>query len=118
MGETMQNTPTMPVVITERALQRIKQILQKKGMPDAYLRIGVRAGGCAGYEYVMLPVEAPRPNDQVYEISGVRIVIDPKSAALLEGTTLDFTGQLIGGGFQFHNPKARRQCGCGTSFSV
>lgn len=114
----MQNTEAMPIIITERALQRIKQILQKKGLTDAYVRIGVRAGGCAGYEYVILPVGSPRPNDRLYEMEGVRIVIDPKSAEIMEGTTLDFSGQLIGGGFQFRNPKAKRQCGCGTSFSV
>lgn len=108
----------MPVRITERALQRIKQVMQKRGLTDAYLRIGVRSGGCAGYEYVMLPAEAPRPNDNLYELEGIRIVIDPKSAQILEGTTIDFSGQLIGGGFQFHNPKAKRQCGCGTSFSL
>lgn len=108
----------MPVQFTERALARIKQILARQGMEDAYLRVGVRAGGCAGYEYVMKPETAPRPNDYLYEVDGVRIVIDPKSAPILEGTTIDYTGQLIGSGFEFHHPKAKRQCGCGTSFSL
>ncbi len=108
----------IPISFTERALARIRQVLSQKGLENAYLRIGVRAGGCSGYEYVMKPETAPRPNDSVYEVDGVRIVIDPKSAEILEGTTIDYTGQLVGSGFQFHIPKAKRQCGCGTSFSL
>jgi iron-sulfur cluster assembly accessory protein len=107
-----------PIRLTERAIARIKQVLARQGKQDAYLRIGVRAGGCSGYEHVMLPVDAPRPNDLVAEFDGVRIVIDPKSAEILEGTTVDYTGQLIGGGFHFDIPKAKRSCGCGTSFSL
>lgn len=107
-----------PIQLTERAIARIKQILTKQGKQNAYLRVGVRAGGCSGFEHVMLPVDTPRPDDLVAEFDGVRIVIDPKSAQILEGTTIDYTGQLIGGGFQFHIPKAKRQCGCGTSFSL
>ncbi|MCX7925500.1 MAG: iron-sulfur cluster assembly accessory protein [Fimbriimonadales bacterium] len=107
-----------PIRLTERAIARIKQILAKQGKADAYLRVGVRAGGCSGFEYVMMPVDAPRPNDLIAEFDGVRMVVDPKSAQILEGTTIDYTGQLIGGGFQFDIPKAKRKCGCGTSFSV
>jgi iron-sulfur cluster assembly accessory protein len=110
--------PQFPIRLTERAITRIKQVLARQGKQDAYLRIGVRAGGCSGYEQVMLPVDAPRPNDLVAEFDGVRIVIDPKSAAILEGATVDYTGQLIGGGFHFDIPKAKRTCGCGTSFSL
>ena len=108
----------IPVRFTDRALARIKQILARQGLTDAYLRVGVRAGGCSGYEYVMKPETTPSPNDSVYEVDGVRILIDPKSTPILEGTTIDYTGQLIGGGFEFHNPKAKRKCGCGTSFSL
>ena len=68
-----------PIRLTERAIARIKQVLARQGKQDAYLRIGVRAGGCSGYEHVMLPVDAPRPNDLVGEFDGVRIVVDPKS---------------------------------------
>jgi iron-sulfur cluster assembly accessory protein len=68
-----------PIRLTERAIDRIKQVLARQGKQDAYLRIGVRAGGCSGYEHVMLPVDAPRPNDLVAEFDGVRIVVDPKS---------------------------------------
>lgn len=107
-----------PIRFTERAIARVKQVLAKQGKPNAYLRVGVRAGGCAGFEYVMLPVDAPRPDDLVAEFDGVRVVIDPKSAQILEGTTIDYTGQLLGSGFHFDIPKAKRRCGCGTSFSL
>ncbi len=108
----------MPVEITARAVARIKQLLARRGKPDAYLRIGVRAGGCSGLEYVMQPEESPRPNDLQFELDGLRILIDPRSARILQGTTIDYTGELIGGGFRFNNPNAKRQCGCGTSFSL
>ncbi|MFQ3610628.1 MAG: iron-sulfur cluster assembly accessory protein [Fimbriimonadales bacterium] len=107
-----------PVQLTERALLRIQQILKKQGREGDYLRIGVRSGGCSGFEYVMMPTQQVRPDDLTAEFDGIRVVIDPKSAKILAGTTIDYTGQLIGGGFQFHNPNAKRQCGCGTSFSV
>ncbi len=113
----MQQT-AMPVEITARAVARIKQLLARRGKPDAYLRIGVRAGGCSGLEYVMQPEDAPRPNDLQFEIDGLRILIDPRSARILQGTTIDYTGELIGSGFRFNNPNAKRQCGCGTSFSL
>ncbi|MFN7161450.1 MAG: HesB/IscA family protein [Fimbriimonadales bacterium] len=114
----MSATTPFPVRLTERAAARIKQILAKQGKTDAYLRVGVRAGGCSGFEHVMLPVDTPRPDDLIAEFDGVRVVIDPKSAQILEGATIDYTGQLIGGGFRFDIPKAKRRCGCGTSFSV
>jgi len=112
----MQAT-TLPVQISERAIQRIKQLLARLGKADAYLRIGIRAGGCSGLEYVMQPEDTPRPNDLQFEHEGLRILIDPKSARLLQGTTIDYTGELLGSGFRFHNPNAKRQCSCGTSFS-
>ncbi len=111
-------TTTFPLQFTERALRRIQQILQKQGQEGAYLRVGVRSGGCSGFEYVMMPTQQVRPDDLTAEFGGVRVIIDPKSAKVLAGTTIDYTGQLIGGGFQFQNPNAKRQCGCGTSFSV
>lgn len=114
----MATQTQFPIRLTERAIARIKQVLAHQGKQDAYLRIGVRAGGCSGYEQVMLPVDAPRPNDLVAEFDGVRVVVDPKSAEILEGATVDYTGQLIGGGFRFEIPKAKRSCGCGTSFSL
>lgn len=108
---------TIPVKLTERAVKRVQQLMARQGDPDLILRIGVRAGGCAGLEYVLKLEKEVKPQDQLYEVEGVKVVMDPKSAQLLEGTTLDYTGELLGSGFRFHNPRAKRSCGCGTSFS-
>ena len=107
--------PVFPVAFTPAAIARIRQVLAKEGAP--LLRIGVKGGGCSGYEYVMRGERAPRESDLAVEVDGVRVVCDPKSAAILQGTTVDYTGNLLGG-FVFDNPNASRTCGCGTSFSL
>ena len=104
-----------PITFTDKALLRINQILAKENKP--ILRIGVKGGGCSGFEYVMRGEDVPRESDLSAEIEGTQIVCDPKSAVILQGTTLDYTGNLMGG-FSFDNPNAARSCGCGTSFSL
>src|SRR5579862_5438320 len=103
-----------PVVLSERALAQVKRLLAKDGRPEAFLRLGVKGGGCSGLEYVMKIDTQPKPIDLVYEVDGVRVVCDAKSAVYLQGSTFDYTGNLIGGGFKFENPNAGRSCGCGT----
>ena len=115
MSDPSVSTP-FPVHIAPEAIPQIKRIVAKDGRPDVSLRVGVKGGGCSGLEYI-LRLDARRlPNDSETEIEGVRIVCDPKSAKFLEGATLVYTGNLIGGGFAFENPNADRTCGCGTSF--
>jgi iron-sulfur cluster assembly accessory protein len=94
---------------------RVRQILAKEAKP--ILRIGVKGGGCSGYEYVMRGEEVPRETDLSADFDDLQVICDPKSAAILEGTTVDYTGNLMGG-FVFDNPNAARSCGCGTSFSL
>ena len=106
-----------PVTLTEGATTRIKQLLTKDGRPEAFLRIGVKGGGCSGLEYLLKLDTERKPTDFSAEIEGVPIVCDPKSAKFLEGSELTYTGNLIGGGFKFENPNAARSCGCGTSFT-
>lgn len=114
----MNRTPTeFPITASEKAVLRIRQLLQKDGRPDAFLRIGLKGGGCSGLEYVMKIENQPREGDLAATWEDVKVVCDPKSAGFLIGTTLDYTGNLIGGGFTFDNPNADRQCGCGTSFT-
>jgi len=112
-----QASTEFPVIATERALVRIRQILLKDGRPGAMLRIGLKGGGCSGLEYVMKVEEKAREGDLLGTWGDVAVLCDPKSASFLTGTTLDYTGNLIGGGFAFDNPNADRQCGCGTSFT-
>lgn len=112
------NDTAFPVTVTERALAQVRRLLAKDGRSEAFLRVGVKGGGCSGLEYVLRLDVRPIPGDLEQEIEGVRVVCDPKSAGFLRGATLDHTGNLLaGGGFQFDNPNASRSCGCGTSFT-
>lgn len=110
-------TEEFPVRLTSSALAHIAKIMKKDGRPEAFLRIGVKGGGCSGFEYVLKIDTQPSPYDIEQELDGIRVVCDSKSAVYLKGTTLDYTGNLIGGGFKFDNPNAKRSCGCGTSFT-
>ena len=82
------------------------------------LRLFVKGGGCSGMLYDMKIVETSDEKDKVFEVEGVRIIIDPKSYLFLNGLTVDFKESLMGRGFVFVNPNAKASCGCGTSFGV
>lgn len=105
------------ITVTPGAAAEVKRLLAKENKSEVGLRIGVRAGGCSGFSYV-LGFDAPQPEDQVVDLDGIKVVMDPKSAPYLNGTELDFQDGLQGKGFTFHNPNATRSCGCGESFSV
>lgn len=85
---------------------------------DHFVRVSVTSGGCSGLSYKMDFDDENRPNDQVFEDNGVKVVTDLKSFLYLFNTTLDFSGGLSGKGFYFENPNASRTCGCGESFAV
>ena len=106
-----------PVNVTPKAVAQVKRIQAKEGKGEHFLRIGVKGGGCSGVEYGVRLDARHTPFDQEIELDGLKIVVDTKSALYLKGSTLDFTGDLIGGGFKFENPNAERGCGCGTSFT-
>jgi iron-sulfur cluster assembly protein len=106
-----------PIAITDAALAQIKRIVAKDGRAGVFLRLGVKGGGCSGFEYRMELDTVRRPIDLELVIDDVTVVCDGKSAKFLEGSTFNYTGNLIGGGFQFENPNAARSCGCGTSFT-
>nr|YP_009027501.1 hypothetical chloroplast protein 114 [Neoporphyra perforata]AGV01084.1 hypothetical chloroplast protein 114 [Neoporphyra perforata]AHB34995.1 hypothetical chloroplast protein 114 [Neoporphyra perforata]AHB35204.1 hypothetical chloroplast protein 114 [Neoporphyra perforata]AIA19366.1 hypothetical protein [Neoporphyra perforata]AIA19575.1 hypothetical protein [Neoporphyra perforata] len=106
------------ITITEQAS---KQIIVLKGNYDSnvHLRIGVRQGGCSGMSYSMNfeTVSNLKDSDEKLKLDAFSIVCDPKSLLYLYGLSLDFSSELIGGGFQFSNPNANQTCGCGKSFS-
>ncbi|SRR5581483_2091107 len=106
-----------PVTPTAAAIEQIKRLIAKDGRADVALRIGVKGGGCSGLEYVLMLDAARKPHDLHAEFDGITLVCDVKSAIYLHGSSLDYTGNLIGGGFRFDNPNAKRSCGCGTSFT-
>jgi iron-sulfur cluster assembly protein len=107
------------IAVTDNAAQQIQRLLAKQ-YPDATgLRVGVKAGGCSGFEYVFLWESAPRESDLVFDgPGGVKVWVDPRSHRLLDGTTLDYDTTLLSRGFVFQNPQAKSTCGCGTSFSM
>jgi iron-sulfur cluster assembly protein len=105
------------ITLTPTALSEVKRLIAKENKPELGLRIGVRSGGCSGFSY-MLGFDAPQQDDNVQELDGVKIFVDPKSAMYLDGTQLDYQDGLQGKGFTFSNPNATRSCGCGESFSV
>jgi iron-sulfur cluster assembly protein len=111
--------PKKPVVeLAEAALTEIRRLRDKKGMDEIVLRIGVKGGGCAGLTYTLNFDSAITEKDHVMEYEGVKLVVDRKSAIFLKGMILDYSDALIGGGFKFENPNARKSCSCGTSFSA
>ena len=103
---------------TSSAVSHIRQMLGEQNRQDWGVRVGVKGGGCSGLTYTMDFEAKPGDHDRVFEVEGVRIFCDPKSYLYLNGLTLDFSGQLMGGGFKFVNPNAQRTCSCGTSFST
>jgi iron-sulfur cluster assembly protein len=107
------------LTLSDKAAQQILELRTSNDIPDSHaLRIGVKGGGCSGLTYSLGFDMEQRDNDVLFEIKGVRLVIDPKSLFYLTGTELDYSDGLTGKGFVFNNPNAVRTCGCGSSFGV
>ena len=110
------------IELTSEAASKARAMMRENDIdPDATsygLRVGIKAGGCSGLNYVLELVESPSGTDRVFEQHEVRIYCDPKSYLYLNGTQIDFEQTMMGGGFKFSNPNAKRSCGCGTSFAV
>jgi iron-sulfur cluster assembly accessory protein len=93
-------------------------MLTNRNLGEHGLRLGIRAGGCSGFEYTFGWEQSPKPDDFVFEASGAQVYVDPKSLRLLDGTVLDYDTSLLSKGFVLNNPHAKSTCGCGTSFSA
>jgi iron-sulfur cluster assembly accessory protein len=106
-----------PVTLTDVAVAKVAELLAQEDGETLALRVAVKPGGCSGYSYEMFFDSEFDADDVVREFSGVRVVVDPASAELLTGATLDFSDGLQGAGFHITNPNATRTCGCGSSFS-
>jgi iron-sulfur cluster assembly protein len=104
--------------VTPAAASRLQSLLSKKGWTEGALRIAVVGGGCSGLQYKMDLVEGPKARDLMVQARDVRVVIDPKSALFVSGSTLDFSSDLQKGGFKVTNPNATAHCSCGQSFSA
>jgi iron-sulfur cluster assembly protein len=108
----------MAVSMTPVAVNRVKELMTAQKLDDAFLRMGVRGGGCSGMTYDLQFDSELRKHDKQFEVDGVKVVVDVKSYLYLNGTTLDFVTQGLTGGFTFVNPNAKSSCGCGTSFTA
>ncbi|MGZ8606838.1 MAG: HesB/IscA family protein, partial [Actinomycetota bacterium] len=106
------------LTITEKAARKARSLAQKEGHPEAALRLRVVAGGCSGFSYELSFTHGPEADDHVIEVEGIRVLVDPKSAPIVRGSTLDFNDALLGGGLKMMNPRATHECACGDSFSV
>jgi iron-sulfur cluster assembly protein len=115
----MEAETNYQVSVSAKAVEQIKLQLQKRGTPESYLRLGIKGGGCSGFSYVLqFEDAAPKVKDLVFEIGGVRIVVDSKSIIYLNGSILDWEQTLMNQGYKFINPQEKSKCGCGTSFTV
>ena len=108
------------IKVATSAREKVSVLMQEEGFDpsSAYVRVGVKSGGCSGLSYDLSFDAEQKANDQLFEDNNVKIVVDKKSLLYLVGTTLEYSGGLNGKGFVFNNPNANRTCGCGESFSL
>ncbi len=106
------------VTLTERAAERVREIMAKAEKPYAGLRVGVKNGGCAGQEYILEYAENIDPMDEVVEDKGVTILVEPKAVLFLIGSEIDYEVSKLSAKFVFHNPNETDACGCGESVTI
>jgi iron-sulfur cluster assembly protein/iron-sulfur cluster insertion protein len=105
------------ITLTDSASSKVKELIAQEGEDGLMLRVAVRPGGCSGFSYEMYFDSERESEDLTADYEGVVVVVDPSSAQLLDGASLDFKDGLQGAGFAINNPNAQRTCGCGQSFS-
>lgn len=123
-GAVPKAPATLSITISAKAVEAIKKQVEKRGLPNTALRVGVRGGGCSGFSYVIQFHDGElQARDVVYDLkaqdgTNVRVVTDKKSLIYLNGTELDWEQTLMTQGFKFRNPQEKSNCGCGHSFTV
>lgn len=108
----------MSIQLTAAAQKQLWRTMQENGAQGQVVRVGVSAGGCSGYSYVLEVVEQVHDNDRRFLHGDVPVVCDPRSYLYVNGLEIDFEDSIMGGGFKFNNPNVQRSCGCGTSFQA
>lgn len=116
--DTKITVETPILEVTPVAVNTIRNLLEQRQIPNHALRVFVTGGGCSGMQYGMAFEENPQDFDQVVEVDGIRLLVDPTSLMYLKGATIDFVDSLMGGGFRIENPNAVSACGCGSSFKT
>lgn len=107
----------MAITLTDKAATHVKNFIAKRGKGIG-LRLAVRTTGCSGLAYVLEFADEVNPDEQEFESHGVRVFVDPKSLAYIDGTELDYAREGLNEGFKFNNPNVKDTCGCGESFNV
>ncbi len=106
------------VVLSDKAVEMVKDAMQRDGLAGHGIRVGVQGGGCSGFQYSMDFEEKAKDGDITLEQSGIKLYVDSMSSMYLQGVTIDYVQGLQGAGFKFINPNAKSTCGCGSSFST
>ena len=106
------------VTVTDKAIGKVKELLVAENKQGYGLRVEVRGGGCSGLKYGLTFESGSDPGDQILELDGVKVFIDPKSNLYLQGASIDYVDGLEGAGFKIDNPNATASCSCGDSFSA
>ena len=114
----MSEVATHIFAVTPQAAEKAIALSAREGYSDAYLRLRVLAGGCSGFSYKLSFEPGPADDDNVIDAHGLKVLIDPKSAPIVAGSTLEFSDALLAGGFKVNNPQAVHECACGESFSI
>jgi iron-sulfur cluster assembly protein len=107
----------MSVSLTAAAVERVRTFLEARGR-GVGLRLGVKKTGCSGYAYVVNYADEVGPADSVFDVGGVKVIVDAESLQFVDGTEIDFVRQGLNEAFRFRNPNVRGECGCGESFNV
>ncbi|HLU24173.1 MAG TPA: iron-sulfur cluster assembly accessory protein [Longimicrobiales bacterium] len=109
----------MTITVTPTAVAEVRKFMQEQGAAEtAGLRVAVLPGGCSGFQYGLNIEDEPQEDDEVLEVNGLRVFVDPFSAQYLSGVEIDYVTTMMGSGFTFNNPNAVGSCGCGSSFTV
>ena len=106
------------ITVTKQAVKRLKAVMKSEEKDNQYLRMSVESGGCSGMSYKMDFSSEKREFDKIFETNGVSVICDLKSWLYLKDIEVDYSDDLLNGGFKINNPNAERSCGCGTSFSA
>ncbi len=109
----------MTITVTPNAVAEVQKFMEEQGAADtAGLRVAVLPGGCSGFQYGLNIEDEPQGDDDVVDINGLRLFVDPFSGQYLDGVEIDYVTTMMGAGFTFKNPNATGGCGCGSSFTV
>ncbi len=123
MAEQMTSGGVQPqadeqiVRVTPQAVAELKRLIGQEKEENLFVRIGVASGGCSGMSYAMEFDNEPKDTDREFDFDGLRVRVDTSALVYIKGSIVDYKGGLLGGGFSFENPNAKRSCGCGTSFT-